>query len=471
MLSMGRLIGFRPQFFNQSGRLSGRAGLPPAARLAIGAAMSVRLASSIFLLALAAPAAAIPIELSGTARTRAEAVAGQIRPGFDRSELLLNSRLTLRADVGDGPVTLVGELWDSRAFAVSNGSVIGTNEVNVLEPVQAYLEARVDPKLQLTVGRMLLNVGSRRLIAADDYRNTTNGYTGVKLDLGTAKGANATLVAMLPQQRRPDDFARVRRNAFELDRDGFDQQLYGAVAALPGAFGDTMVEASLVRFAERDTRTRATRDRRLWTLGGRLLRAPAAGKLDYELEGFYQTGRIGASTAPAAPSLDVAAWFVHAELGHSPAPTSRLALELDIASGDDRGATYRRFDTLFGMRRADLAPAGLYNVVGRANIVALGPRVEVAPSKATDGFLTWKLLWAQSASDSFSTSGVRDPSGGSGRFAGQQLDARLRQKLTRALRAELNMTVLRREGLLVDAPNAPPGRTMAYGSLAVSAGF
>ena len=29
-------------------------------------------------------------------------------------------------------------------------------------------------------GRFTLNLGSRRLVAADDYRNATNGYTGLK---------------------------------------------------------------------------------------------------------------------------------------------------------------------------------------------------------------------------------------------------------------------------------------------------
>src|SRR3546814_15575078 len=47
----------------------------------------------------------------------------------------------------------------------------------------------------------------------------------------------------------------------------------------------------------------------------------------------------------------------------------RLSLEFDRASGDRRGGRQGRFDTLFGMRRADLAPAGLYNALARTNIV------------------------------------------------------------------------------------------------------
>lgn len=35
-----------------------------------------------------------------------------------------------------------------------------------------------------------------------------------------------------------------------------------------------------------------------------------------------------------------------------------------------------RFDTLFGMRRADVGPAGLYNAFGRANFISPNLRVE-----------------------------------------------------------------------------------------------
>src|SRR3546814_11172979 len=51
------------------------------------------------------------------------------------------------------------------------------------------------------------------------------------------------------------------------------------------------------------------------------------------------------------------------------------------ASGDKPGGAYGRFDTLFGMRRAELAPAGLYNAISRSNLTTQGIRFEAAPSK------------------------------------------------------------------------------------------
>lgn len=51
---------------------------------------------------------------------------------------------------------------------------------------------------------------------------------------------------------------------------------------------------------------------------------------------------------------------------------------------DRPGGDYGRFDTLFGMSRADLAPAGLYNAIIRSNLVSPGVRVEAAPDKRTE---------------------------------------------------------------------------------------
>ena len=128
-------------------------------------------------------------------------------------------------------------------------------------------------------------------------------------------------------------------------------------------------------------------------------------------------GTISSSLAATAPSLDVSldvsAWFAHLEADynfHHPW-SPRLALELDYASGDSRDGKFGRFDTLFGMRRSELVPAGLYNAVGRANLISPVLRLEAAPSKRIDGFIAYRPLWLASRSDSFSTTGVRDPAG------------------------------------------------------------
>ena len=129
--------------------------------------------------------------------------------------------------------------------------------------------------------------------------------------------------------------------------------------------------------------------------------------------------------------------------------------------------------SLFGMRRADLAPSGIYAAIGRTNIETGGVRLEVTPSARLDGFVHANLFWLDSATDSFSTTGVRDASGRSGRYGGEQLEGRLRYWLVpRALRFETNAVFLHKGHFLKAAPNAPAtAATSAYVSAAVTASF
>jgi hypothetical protein len=150
----------------------------------------------------------------------------------------------------------------------------------------------------------------------------------------------------------------------------------------------------------------------------------------------------------------------------------RLSVEYDRASGDAPGGRYGRFDTLFGMGRADLAPAGIYNAIGRANIESVGLRAEIAPSSRWDAFATYRLMWLAEKTDSFSSTGVRDPAGASGSFAGHQFDARIRYWLVpNLLRAEINAVWLAKGRFLETAPNAPTTGDSHYLATALSATF
>ena len=167
--------------------------------------------------------------------------------------------------------------------------------------------------------------------------------------------------------------------------------------------------------------------------------------MDYEIEALFQTGAISASLASVASRQSVSANFIHADIGYSFAGVwkPRLSVELDRASGDRRGGRYGRFDTLFGMRRADLAPAGLYNAIARTNIMTPGIRLEATPSKRLDAFAVYRAMWLAASEDSFAGTGVRDASGRSGDFAGHQLEARLRYWLIPArLRFEFDGLLL-----------------------------
>jgi len=413
-------------------------------------------------------------DLSGTIRLRVETVSNQPRPGFNRDDTVVNLRSTLFARYQSGPFTIAGELWDSRVYGDDAHSPISNVEVDAFEPVQAYVglkEAIGSTKVSAQAGRFLMTLGSGRLIVADDYRNTTNGFTGLRLDAVTKAGLTATAVYVLPQQRRPDDLSEVRDNKVALDHEGFDLVVWGGVVAKAGP-GRWAYDASFFHLGEHDLPGRPTRDRSIDTYGGRLLLNPAIRKFDGEVEAYYQSGSISLSTAPTAGRQAVSAWFLHASAGYS-LPGSlkaHLSLFYDRASGDGPGGKYGHFDTLYGSRRQDFAASGLYGLLGRANISAPGVKLDVTPSPRWDAFVSYRPLWLANAADSFSSSGVRDPSGRSGSFAGNQFDSRLRWWVRpKLLRFEVNGVLLLKGRFLETAPNAPAGKTTAHASFNLTA--
>lgn len=428
--------------------------------------------------ASAAPAVAKDgLDLSGSLRVRYEGIANQPRVGFGRDDDLGSLRTTLGARYQSGAFFVGAELWDSRVAGEDSRTPVTTSEVNALEFVQAYVGTSTaigKTKVAVEAGRFTLNIGSRRLIAADDYRNTTNGYTGVRVDVAAPAGIVATALYVLPQQRRPDDFASLRHHRVEFDHEGLDLVLWGGTAAKAHAIGPVMAEASFYHLGEHDTPGRPTRNRSLDTYGGRLISDPVPGGFDGEFEGYYQSGSIAASTVANASRVPVSAWFYHIDGGYSLADKwkTRFSIEYDRASGDKAGGHFARFDTLYGMRRADFAPSGLYTALGRTNLSTAGARVEIAPSDRVDAMLAYHALWLVEPTDSFSSTGVRDPSGRSGSFAGNQLDARLRWWLRPgALRFEADGILLEEGRFLKTAPNATPGHTALYGSASLTATF
>jgi hypothetical protein len=441
----------------------------------------------LLLLVLAAvvrtvPAAEPPpdgLAVSGSLRVRLETLDGAPRAGVPASDGWLAVRSTLLAEWRHGPLRAGGEVWDSRVLFAGSDSPLTTGDANALEPVQAYVAADLDAplhgvrRLGVLAGRYTLNLGSRRLVAINEFRNTTNAFTGARVDAQLAGGHRVLAFTGVPQQRDPADRDGLRDADIRLDT-GAGERLRGLSFTTATRLAGGALQLNLIDFRETDAPSRATRDRDLLTWNLRYLREPAPGQWDADVELASQSGSTSAGTGVAAMRRDVDAGFWHLRIGYQWAGRlkPRFGMEYDHVDGDDGGPTQERFDTLFGARRFDFAPSGLFGAVGRANLRAPALRVELFPGPRAEVMASWRANWLDERRDVFSTSGVRDATGRSGRFVGHLLDSRVRYwAIPQRLRIEVNATRLLKGGFYARAPNSPGTGDATYLTVGLQAFF
>lgn len=356
-------------------------------------------------------------------RTRFEYLDEPFRPGEadTQSQYPQRTRLRLGVDApagfrflaelqdsrtwGDGPDDFTGATIDKLSFAQLFGSWSGRD---VLGSGQ---------RLDLHLGRISLDFGSRRLVARNGYRNTTNAFDGVHLSFGDRARWRARAFYTRPVQLDP--------SWFENESEG-QQRLWGA------ALEDRRIpwlNFDVYYFGLHDEiASGASLARRYHSFGARGLRGPKPGQWDYEVEGIGQLGdrTLLRGTPPAPADLDHQAWAAHVEVGYTwpRAWTPRLAFQLEYASGTSAAAgdVSHTFDPLFGARRGDLSVTGIYGPFRRSNLLSPGLRLQLAPRPDLKGFVKVRYWQLVQEKDAFVGTGLRDASGDSGDRLGTDLE-------------------------------------------------
>lgn len=403
--------------------------------------------------------------IDGVLRARYEHLDGPFRRGAAGSDHVLATWVGLRAEARRGAASAVFEVLDARATYHRPDTPLGTAIVNTLEPVQAHLRWE-DEDDRVRLGRMTIDLGSRRLVARNVFRNTTETFDGIDWTHRTGAGHWRTF-AVAPVGRLPDELASIQDNQFELDRSDPETLLFGLQRRLAPA-PELSVELYALLLRERDGGGWPTPDRRLATPGLRIQWRPADHPVDFELEAAGQFGHSRATDRPSDQrDLDHRAGFVHAEAGwRLPLPAvPRLALELDWASGDDDpgDGTQNRFDDLYSAVVGDLGPTGIFGAVRRANLRAATLRLEWRPRPALQLRSALRAVRLDDPRDAWGSSGLRDPSGRAGRDVGTHLDVRLRWRppiadaALRSLQVDLATSVLFKGEFARRADGAPDG--------------
>ena len=118
--------------------------------------------------------------------------------------------------------------------------------------------------------------------------------------------------------------------------------------------------------------------------------------------------------------------FLHFEVGYAfdAAWSPNLLFQYDRASGDESPSDdgNERFNTLFGDRRFDFGPTGIYGPFQRSNLETPGLRLTFTPNARWQGMLSYRSFRLAAERDAWVGVGLRDPSGQPGRSLGRQLE-------------------------------------------------
>lgn len=409
------------------------------------------------------------LSISGQHRTRFETVDEQFRSGRNGDDQILVFRTNVLTELMFQNWKFGLEILDARQAHAKDDTPISTSVVNPTDVLQGFVQWQAQHLISensvsnFKVGRFTIDVGSRRLVARNLFRNTINAFTGFDWQWTGADGKQIRTFYTLPVNRLPRERERLIDNRSESDDQDFEVKFWGLYYGFPDqSFTTWQSQAELFYFGldENDTHDRPTRNRNIHTFGGRLYKQTRVNEFDYQIETVIQFGESRSSAASNnLEDLDHFAYFYRIELGYKYDTlwSPRLSAQFDFASGDDDpdDGNNNRFDSLFGARRFDFGPTGIYGPFSRANLISPGIRLQLKPSQHTSLFIAHRGYWLASNKDAWTVAAVHDRQGDSGSYIGQQLEFRYRWEIVpKNIRLELGGAYLFKGEFANTAPNA-----------------
>jgi hypothetical protein len=424
-------------------------------------------------------------DFSGVQRTRYESLDGQILAELDDPDDVLALQTSLRFEHRLDRLHFVGEILDSRAELNDVGSFINNTVVNTLEPLQAYIawagentEHRNTGTLR--VGRLTLDLGKRRVMSRNRFRNTVNNFVGADWQRSNAGGGSLHAFYLAPMRHLPTDRASLLDNEFVLDHAARDTAVRGFFYALPESRRDVFIETYALDYRADTGNAESSAD--FVSVGMRIYRPPEPARWHYEFELIAQAGESGADVG-GAPSLDLRhdASFAHFEVGYAfdARWSPDMVFQYDRASGDKNPLDGRneRFNTLFGDRRFDFGPTGIFGPFQRSNLETPGVRVTISPSSRVQAMLSFRQMRLASSTDEWVGTDLRDATGAAGTSLGTQIEASatwevIPKRLSLDVGfAAVNLGRFARQTLEARQPNGPQPEDPRYWYAAVTTTF
>jgi hypothetical protein len=353
------------------------------------------------------------LTIGGQVRGRQENVQqfqfGQSQPA--RSDAYALSRIRLSADLhASRYVRVFAEAKSSLATRRELSGGGSASFVDSIDLQNAFADAKIPVRgaatFTLRGGRQELLFGAQRLVGPSDWSNVRRTFQGVSgiVDAGiwsvTPFWTELVVVRTHALNEASPGNKLYGVYASRADRDAVASELYW--------LGVDNASASFNGTAGRERRQ---------TLGGRLSRAAAAARADFDVEGAAQFGTLGGSQIRASMlSLNGGYTF-------SPRLKPRGFVTMDFASGDSQaGGRVGTFNQLYPTNHAYLGNA---DYVGRQNILSPSGGVSLRPASNLTVSVTHFYFWRASVHDGlYNSSGtvLRPGSGTTARYIGAETD-------------------------------------------------
>jgi hypothetical protein len=198
--------------------------------------------------------------------------------------------------------------------------------------------------------------------------------------------------------------------------------------------------------------------RRHSTIGGRLYKDSKPRAIGFEIESAWQFGKNA--------DLDHFAHLQHGQVTYTfdfqwqPS----ISGHYDYASGDEDPNDTRsgNFDTLYGARRWEYGPTGIYNWMYRTNISSPALYFGLKPTKKLEVIPSLRWQWLAQAKARWAGGLLQDPIGQSGTYVGASMEWRLRYSFHPYFRPEIGYTRFFKGTFAKDAPGSPNTRDTNY---------
>ncbi|CAH1903755.1 Molybdenum-pterin binding domain-containing protein [Candidatus Nitrotoga sp. HW29] len=370
------------------------------------------------------------LDIGAETRLRYESRENDFRRKTDTVDEPFSLRTRLYAAVKNkfDPLRATFEFQDSRRF--NQGYPYTNLEVNKTEFIQGFGELYFkdalgvdalgnDRPLSLRVGRMAFELTDKRLIARNEYRNTTNNFQGYRVVLGQRNSDwEGTVFAFNPIVRFMEQADKANEAQWFYGAK-FDVRKWSKVATFQPYYYLLQQNGSKVKYASSGALASAAdkTNREINTGGLRAYGIIANTGIDWDLNYVKQWGTDNGQ--------DHDAYGYNMESGYtfSHAWKPRVMANLGYASGDKNPNDNKsqRFERLFGFAR----PWSHTDYIQMENVRATKVRGEFSPTatlKLDFGYSWYKLA---SATDRWSGgNNLRDATGKSGKNIGDEFDMR-----------------------------------------------